>query len=221
MALREDKAAAEVHLDALQVAAPQSKDTRVAGMVISHPERLVYPTDQITKLEVARYYERVGDLMMPFVANRPLALLRAPDGITGQVFFQKSFANHLPAHVEQTRLDDGSTVCFIKNARGLVSLAQFGAAVARFPGCSPLARHGQNLRRQGPPHRACHQTQPPLGNHARFHQSCLAGCRRPQPEAIHPQFQQGTPPRMPQDWLKPMHQSVSKAILRMLNVEQP
>ena len=43
--------------------------------------------------------------MLPFVANRPLAVIRAPDGITGETFFQKSFTTHVPKHVIQTKLD--------------------------------------------------------------------------------------------------------------------
>src|SRR5690606_6941992 len=99
--LREDKPAAEVHLDELQVASADGRDLKVAGIAISNPARLVYPADQISKLEVARYYERVGELMLPFVAKRPLALLRAPSGITGELFFQKSFPNHIPEGVYQ------------------------------------------------------------------------------------------------------------------------
>jgi bifunctional non-homologous end joining protein LigD len=127
VALREDKAAADVHLEGVQVAAADPKNAKAAGITISNPGRLVYPADQITKMEVALYYERVGELMLPYVANRPLALLRAPDGITGETFFQKSFSSHLPPHVTQRDLEDGTTVFSIKNTAGLVSLAQFGA----------------------------------------------------------------------------------------------
>ncbi len=127
-----------MHLDALQVASADGKHATAAGITISHPERLVYPADQVTKLEVARHYERVGEWMLPYVANRPLALLRAPDGISGQTFFQKSFPNHVPPHVEQRQLDDDTTVFSIKDTKGLVSLAQFGGIEfhpwgARFP----------------------------------------------------------------------------------------
>ncbi len=138
IALREDKSPTDVHLDGLQVAGADSTKTTAAGITISHPERLVYPAEGISKLEVARYYERVGEWMLPYVSNRPLALLRAPDGITGQTFFQKSFPNHIPPHVWQKKLDDDTTVFYIKDTKGLVSLAQFGGIElhpwgARFP----------------------------------------------------------------------------------------
>ncbi len=127
LSLREDKSAADVRLDGLQVATPDSTETKVLGIHISHPERLVYPEDQITKMEVAKYYERVGEWMLPFVAHRPLAILRAPEGITGELFFQKSFTTHVPPHVHTHTLADGSIVFSLKDVKGLVSLAQFGA----------------------------------------------------------------------------------------------
>lgn len=126
IALREDKAPTEVQLDPLQTASAKGGKINVAGIPVSHPERLVYPDDGITKLEVARYYERVGPLMLPFVANRPLSILRAPDGITGGTFFQKSFPNHVPPHVIQQDLEDGTTVFSVKTVKGIVALAQFG-----------------------------------------------------------------------------------------------
>jgi bifunctional non-homologous end joining protein LigD len=115
-----------VHLDALQAAGVDGKQLKAAGINISHPERLVYPADGITKMEVARHYERVGEWMLPHVADRPLALLRAPDGITGQTFFQKSFATHIPPHVVQKELADGTHVFYVKDIEGMVALAQFG-----------------------------------------------------------------------------------------------
>lgn len=123
--LREDKTAAEVHLDALQMAASDARDVKVAGILISHPDRLVFPADQVTKVELAQYYERVGELMLPFVANRPLAVIRAPEGITGEMFFQKSFPNHVPSFVYQRQLEDGQ-IFSVKDVKGLVALAQFG-----------------------------------------------------------------------------------------------
>jgi bifunctional non-homologous end joining protein LigD len=141
IALREDKPPQDVHLDAVQkaVALPTSKRTSsmktktsggksvVQGVAISHPDRVVYPADNITKLEVAEYYERVGDLMLPFVGRRPLALLRAPSGIQGELFFQKSFTTHIPADVFPAQMPDGDEVFSIKTVKGLLSLAQFGA----------------------------------------------------------------------------------------------
>ncbi|MFC7335980.1 DNA ligase D [Haloferula chungangensis] len=123
MGMREDKPAESIHLEA---AAPRM-GSEVSGITITHPDRMVFPDMAITKIGVARYYEQVGDLMMPFIAHRPLAILRAPEGLNGDQFFQKSFSNHLPKGVDQQKLPDGNTVFSIANTRGLVSLAQYGA----------------------------------------------------------------------------------------------
>jgi bifunctional non-homologous end joining protein LigD len=137
VAMREDKSADQVHMDAVQTASADPKGSKVAGITITSPDRLVYPGDGVAKLEVAKYYERVGELMLPFIANRPLALLRAPSGITGELFFQKSFTTHVPEGVHQAKLPDGDDVFYVKDVKGLVSLAQF-SAIEIHPWGSPL-----------------------------------------------------------------------------------
>ncbi|MCW1886013.1 DNA ligase D [Luteolibacter flavescens] len=126
IALREDKGPREVHLDGIRSASAHNESSKVCGIVISNPDRVVFPSDGITKIEVASYFERVGELMMPFLIRKPLAVLRAPEGLAGQQFFQKSFPTHLPRHVYQRTLDDGTEIFTIRNVKGLVSLAQFG-----------------------------------------------------------------------------------------------
>ncbi len=125
--LREDTSATEVHLDAIATTGPRGTQMKVAGITITNPDRVVYPADGTTKMEVVRYYERVAEYMLPHLVNRPLALLRAPSGISGDTFFQKSFPNHLPDQVRQMELADGATIVYVRNRRGLISLAQFGA----------------------------------------------------------------------------------------------
>ncbi len=126
IALRQDKGAAGVHLEGVQRATADAKDAKVAGIAISNPGRVVYPADGITKMEVAQYFERAGALILPFVANRPLSLLRAPSGIGGELFFQKSFERGQPPNVFSKRLEDATDTIFVKDVKGLVSLAQFG-----------------------------------------------------------------------------------------------
>lgn len=137
VALREDKSPDQVHMDAVQTANASEKGNKVLGITISSPDRMVFPGDGVAKLEVVKYYERVGELMLPFVANRPLALLRAPGGITGELFFQKSFKTHVPEGVHQDRLPDGDEIFYVKDVKGLVSLAQF-SAIEIHPWGSPL-----------------------------------------------------------------------------------
>ena len=52
---------------------------------ITHPDRLIWPSLKISKGDLARYYAEVGEWMLPHVANRPLTLVRCPDGAGGEV----------------------------------------------------------------------------------------------------------------------------------------
>lgn len=124
--LREDKAPKDVHLDGLQTAAANQKGVVVSGITISNPDRLVYPAEGIIKLELVQYFERTAELMLPYLINRPLALLRAPDGVNGETFFQKTFTTHQPPGAMLKRISPDAEVIHIKDAKGLVALAQFG-----------------------------------------------------------------------------------------------
>jgi bifunctional non-homologous end joining protein LigD len=59
------------------------------NLKVSHPERIVDSSTGLTKLDLIRYYALVAPLMMPHLKGRPTSLVRAPDGIEGQLFFQK------------------------------------------------------------------------------------------------------------------------------------
>jgi len=139
--LREDKRPMEVRLETEpQEPMPDTTANELEGIIITHPSREIYPGTGITKLDLARYYSRVAPLILPHLVNRPLAFLRAPGGITGQIFFQKHFSAHLPKGVKMRTLkDDGSRVCHISDAAGLLSLVQFGV-IEFHPWGSPLAR---------------------------------------------------------------------------------
>jgi bifunctional non-homologous end joining protein LigD len=109
-------------------AAKTRGDPDVLGIAISHPDRVYYPEQKVTKLDIARYYETVAEVMLPHVANRPLALVRCPDGIGGQCFFQKHAGAGLPKAIREVRTGDRpeDTVLVIDSAEGLVSLVQRG-----------------------------------------------------------------------------------------------
>eukprot|EP00887_Chlorella_sp_A99_P004547 scaffold57.g4547.t1 len=100
--------------------APPGSD-RVSGIVISHAQRLVYRAPDITKLQLARYYEAIAPHMLAHVRGRRLALLRCPNGTSATCFFQKHLSEKPPEGVE---LDDGYLV--ITSVAGIVSLVQRG-----------------------------------------------------------------------------------------------
>lgn len=67
----------------------------VAGVAISHPGRVLFPDSGISKLDIARYYERVADWLLPQIEARPLTLLRCPQGLKS-CFFQRNLSEGLP-----------------------------------------------------------------------------------------------------------------------------
>ncbi|MBA2751169.1 MAG: ATP-dependent DNA ligase, partial [Actinobacteria bacterium] len=78
---------------------------------ISHPEKVLFPDVGVTKGELAAYYERVAEWMLPHVRNRPLSMQRAPAGIQGHVFFHKDAPEHFPAWVGRVEAEKrGGTV---------------------------------------------------------------------------------------------------------------
>jgi len=91
------------------------------AVAISHPQRLIYHAPDITKLELARYYEAVAGHMLPHVTQRRLAVLRCPNGTSNTCFFQKHLSEATPEGIE---LDDGQIV--ITSALGILALVQRG-----------------------------------------------------------------------------------------------
>jgi len=84
LGIREDKEVSDVRKETADM---------VAGIRISHGDRIVYPELKLTKRQLAEYVERATPLMLPHVADRPLSTMRCPDGAHGECFFQK----HWPA----------------------------------------------------------------------------------------------------------------------------
>jgi bifunctional non-homologous end joining protein LigD len=62
-------------------------DPIVAGIRISHPDRIVYPELGVTKLELAQYYARIGPWILQYVQGRPLTLVHCPQGMSGSCRF--------------------------------------------------------------------------------------------------------------------------------------
>jgi bifunctional non-homologous end joining protein LigD len=69
--------------------------------VITHPDKVLFPEDGITKGELASYYDAVADFMLPHVAGRPVTLERYPSGIGQKGFWQKNVAGRAPEWLER------------------------------------------------------------------------------------------------------------------------
>ena len=109
--LRRDKKAADVRKE-LPAARPASKSARmtVAGVSISHPDRVMYPTPRLTKLDVATFYERIADWIVPHLEGRPLTLVRCPDGMSGECFYMKHSKVWAPPALRRVRIQEKTKV---------------------------------------------------------------------------------------------------------------
>jgi bifunctional non-homologous end joining protein LigD len=92
---------------------------------LTHPDRVYWPDVGITKQGLAEFYATIWDWIAPHVANRPLSLLRCPDGSDGQCFFQKHAWAGVHESVSRVR-DREEEVLVIHNLEGLTSLVQAG-----------------------------------------------------------------------------------------------
>jgi bifunctional non-homologous end joining protein LigD len=78
---------------------------------ITHPDKLLFPDDELSKADIAAYYETVAEWMLPHVRDRPLSLMIFPGGIEGQGFFQKNTPGHYPAWIKRVEAEKkGGTV---------------------------------------------------------------------------------------------------------------
>ncbi|PZO63044.1 MAG: DNA ligase D [Paracoccus denitrificans] len=127
--LREDKMPTEKPSKTVRVAKPgASSGVKVAGVAISNPDRVVFPKPPVTKGEIAEYYASISGLMLPFVKDRPLSLVRLPEGLGGESFFQKHAGKGFPESVRQVNLpDEAEPAMYIADKKGLVSATQMGA----------------------------------------------------------------------------------------------
>ncbi len=67
----------------------------------THPDKVLFPRARLTKLDLARHYERVAPVMLPYVKDHPLALQSYPGGIEGKGFFVKAVPDYFPDWVQR------------------------------------------------------------------------------------------------------------------------
>lgn len=109
-----DGSTVEVEVDGIPVA-------------VSHPDKVLFGASGITKLDLARYYAAVGPTMMPHVRDRPITLVRHPNGLEGESFFQKNAPKHYPDWIPRIELKKKGGVtrhCVVDHPAALVYFAQ-------------------------------------------------------------------------------------------------
>jgi len=135
--LREDKPAREVRSEqAEDEAASMAKSHKVAeesvtveGVTLTNPGRVLYPDIELTKLDLARYYETVAPPMLPYVVGRPISLVRCPEGYTKECFFQRHAMKGMSDTIKEIAIAGGESkkkYLYIDGEPGLFGLVQIG-----------------------------------------------------------------------------------------------
>ena len=137
--IREDKPAEQVARE-IAAAAPKFSPSKskaetaadtdsIAGIRLTHPDRVLYPDQGITKGALALYYEQIGDWILPHLEGRPLTLVRCPEGYNKQCFYQRHAKDSLDASIRPVRVRErGSAVSYVSvdSLSGLIALVQIG-----------------------------------------------------------------------------------------------
>ncbi|HWP66482.1 MAG TPA: DNA ligase D [Candidatus Limnocylindria bacterium] len=134
--LRDDKPAASVVRErptsaarAARAAADDPPEVEVAGVRLTHADRVVYPALGLTKLDVARFYEAIAEWVVPQLRDRPTTLVRCPDGLDGGCFYQKHVGYWAPPTLRRVRIRErrkSGEYLVVDDLPGLIGLVQIG-----------------------------------------------------------------------------------------------
>ncbi len=108
----------------------KSEPATIAGVSLSSPDRVLYPDQGLTKHQLAEYYAAISEWVLPHVVDRPLTIVRCPQGRSGQCFYQKHWKETLPDAVDQVAIKEKQSqdqYLVIHDLPGLISLVQVNA----------------------------------------------------------------------------------------------
>jgi bifunctional non-homologous end joining protein LigD len=101
----------------------------VAGVRLTHPDRVLYPGQGITKRDLAVFYESIADWILPHVVGRPLTLVRCPEGLEKDCFYMKHSGVWAPPALRRVKIREKTKVgdyLVVDDLAGIISLAQMG-----------------------------------------------------------------------------------------------
>ncbi|QDK37704.1 DNA ligase D [Bdellovibrio sp. NC01] len=99
-------------------------------IAISSPDKIIYPKEKLTKMDIAVFYQKIAKHILPYLEDRPLSLVRCPEGADKQCFFQKHIPSPIPETMKAIPITEKSgkkLYTSIFNAQGLTTLVQMGA----------------------------------------------------------------------------------------------
>jgi bifunctional non-homologous end joining protein LigD len=129
--LRDDKPATAIDLERAMPGktVPKRKQTdlpdNLGELRLTHPERVIDATIGASKRQVAEYYAEVSQWLLPQLKDRPVALVRAPDGLAGELFFQKNAEQlHIPHVLSYDKAEAGQAAMVINRPDTLLGAVQ-------------------------------------------------------------------------------------------------
>ncbi|HXJ84587.1 MAG TPA: non-homologous end-joining DNA ligase [Candidatus Methylomirabilis sp.] len=108
---------------------PKVRDSTVAGVTLTHPDRILYPPQGTTKRDLALFYESIAEWIVPHLKGRPISLVRCPEGVGGACFYQKHVGVWGPSGARRVKIKEKSKVgeyLVVDDLAALVGLVQMG-----------------------------------------------------------------------------------------------
>jgi bifunctional non-homologous end joining protein LigD len=110
----------------------------IEGVRITHPDRVLFADQQVTKRELIQHYVALAERMLPHIVNRPISLVRCPQGSGKACFFQKHASDGFPEQFKKVRITEKSGTedyLFVTDLGGLVAAVQVGVLELHLWGC--------------------------------------------------------------------------------------
>lgn len=135
LGLREDKKPDDVHLEkpapvAQVTGGGEGGDIVLAGIRITSPGKVLFPGQGLTKRDLVEYYMAIADRMLPYLKDRPLSLVRCPQGRSRKCFYQKHDSGGFPPELRRVMITEGSGEAeeyfYIDDIQGIVAGVQMG-----------------------------------------------------------------------------------------------